>query len=112
MTAVHPEDREKASRAFWDGVRSGQGFAFETRSLRAQDGTYRWHLSQAVVLRDAEGKVLKFVGTTTDIDDQKRAEEALRASEAKLRRVIDTIPTLSWCNLADGPNEFLSKELA
>jgi len=42
-------------------------------------------------------------------DDQKRAEEALRVSEANLRRVIDTIPTLSWCNLPDGPNEFLSK---
>ena len=109
MTAVHPEHREAASRAFWDGVRSGNGFAMETRSLRAQDGTYRWHLNQAVVLRDAEGKVLKFVGTTTDIDDQKRAEEALRANEANLRRVIDTIPTLSWCNLPDGPNEFLSK---
>jgi PAS domain S-box-containing protein len=73
MTAVHPEDREKHRRPFGKGVRSGQGFAFETRSLRAQDGTYRWHLQQAVVLRDAEGKVLKFVGTTTDIDDQKRA---------------------------------------
>jgi len=109
MTAIHPDDREKAARAFWDGVRSGKGFSFETRSLRAQDGTYRWHLQQAVVLRDAEGKVLRFVGTTTDIHDQKLAEEALRASEGNLRRVIDTIPTLSWCNLADGPNEFLSK---
>ncbi len=109
MTAVHPEDRETALEAFWEGVRTGQGFAFETRSLSAQDGSYRWHLQQAVVLRDAEGKVLKFVGTTTDIDDQKRAVEALRASEANLRRVIDTIPSLSWCNLPDGPNEFLSK---
>jgi len=108
MTAVHPEDREAASETFWEAVRSGKGFAFETRS-RAKDGTYRWHLQQAVVLRDAEGKVLKFVGTTTDIDDQKRAEEGLRASEANLRRVIDTIPTLSWCNLPDGANEFLSK---
>ncbi|MGA7708022.1 MAG: PAS domain S-box protein, partial [Acidobacteriaceae bacterium] len=53
--------------------------------------------------------VVRFVGTTTDIDDQKRAQEELRASGAKLRRVIDTIPTLSWCNLPDGPNEFLSK---
>ena len=87
MTAVHPEDREIASRAFWDGVRSGQGFAMETRSLRAQDGTYRWHLNQAVVLRDAEGKVLKFVGTTTDIDDQKRAEEALRQAQGDLARI-------------------------
>lgn len=109
MTAVHPEDREIALRSFRDGVGSGQDFAFETRSLRAQDGTYRWHLQQAVVLRDADGKVLKFVGTTTDIHDQKLAEEALRSSEANLRRVIDTIPTLSWCNLPDGPNEFLSK---
>ena len=78
MTAVHPEDREFAAKSFWEGVQSGQGFAFETRSLRAQDGIYRRHLQQAVVLRDSEGKVLKFVGTTTDIDDQKRAEEALR----------------------------------
>ncbi|MGB6868858.1 MAG: PAS domain-containing protein, partial [Acidobacteriaceae bacterium] len=109
MTAVHPDDRERAAKVFWDGVRLGQGFAVETRSLRARDGSWRWHLQQAVVLRDAEGKVLRFVGTTTDIDDQKRAEEKLRASERNLLRVIDTIPTLSWCNLADGANEFLSK---
>jgi PAS domain S-box-containing protein len=87
MTAVHPEDREKAARTFWDGVHSGQDFASETRSLRAQDATYRWHLQQAVVLRDAEGKVLKFVGTTTDIDDQKRTEEALRQAQGDLARI-------------------------
>jgi PAS domain S-box-containing protein len=87
MNAVHPEDREIASRAFWEGVRSGRGFAVETRSLRAQDGTYRWHLQQAVPLRDAEGKVLKFVGTTTDIDDQKRTEEALRQAQGDLARI-------------------------
>ena len=87
MTAVHPEDREAASRAFWDGVLSGQDFAIETRSLRAQDGSYRWHLQQAVVLRDAEGKVLRFIGTTTDIDEQKRAEDALRQTQADLARI-------------------------
>ncbi|HTB15996.1 MAG TPA: PAS domain-containing protein, partial [Bryobacteraceae bacterium] len=94
MTALHPEDREGASKAFWAGVGSGQGFAVETRSLRAQDRTYRWHLQQAVVLRDAEGKALKFVGTTTDIDDQKRAEEALQASENNFRQILDSIPGL------------------
>jgi PAS domain S-box-containing protein len=87
MTAVHPEDREAASTAFWEGVRSGQGFAVETRSLRAQDGSYRWHLQQAVVLRDAEGKILKFIGTTTDIDDQKRVEDALRQAQGDLARI-------------------------
>jgi PAS domain S-box-containing protein len=87
MTAVHPEDRERASKTFWDGVRSGKGFAFETRSLRAKDGTYRWHLQQAVPLRDPEGKVIKFVGTTTDIDEQKRSEESLRQAQGDLARI-------------------------
>ena len=92
MTAIHPEHREAASRVFWGGVRSGQDFAFETRSLRAKDGTYRWHLQQSVALRDAEGKVLKFVGTTTDIDDQKRAEEKIRQSEKEARQLLDLSP--------------------
>src|SRR5208282_4393060 len=92
MTVIHPDDREAAARAFWIGVRSGQDFAIETRSLRAQDRTYRWHLQQALVLRDAEGKVLKFVGTTTDIDDQKRAEEKIRQSEKEARQLLDLSP--------------------
>ena len=111
MTAVHPEDLEAALRAFWDGVRSGQGFGFETRSLRAHDGVYRWHLQQAVVLRDAEGRVLRFVGTTTDIDDQKRAEEALRASEADLRRVIDSIPGLVSTMGPNGETKLINRQI-
>jgi PAS domain S-box-containing protein len=87
MTAVHPEDREIAAKIFWEGVQSGQNFATETRSLRAQDGVYRWHLNQGVPLRDANGKILKFVGTTTDIDDQKRTEEALRQAQCDLARI-------------------------
>src|SRR5271163_158900 len=87
MTAVHPEDRDIAAKAFWDGVSSGRSFAFETRTRRAEDGAYRWHLQQAVVLRDSEGKILRFVGTTTDIEDQKRIEEALRQAQNDLARI-------------------------
>jgi PAS domain S-box-containing protein len=99
MTAVHPEDREAASKAFRDGIRSELGFAIETRSLRARDRTYRWHLQQAVVLRDADGKLLKFVGTTTDIDDQKRAEEKVRRSEAVLAESqrLSVTGSFTWC---------------
>jgi PAS domain S-box-containing protein len=111
MTAVHPEDRETASKSLRDGVRSGQGFAMETRSLRAQDGTYRWHLNQAVVLRDAEGKVLKFVGTTTDIDDQKRAETELRASETNLRQIVNNIPGLICTMNSIGEVEQLNRPI-
>jgi PAS domain S-box-containing protein len=106
MSAVHPEDREAAAKSFWEGVHSGRGFAFESRSLRAKDGTYRWHLQQATVLRDADGKVLRFVGTTTDIDDLKVAQEELKKSERDLRLIIDTIPTQLWWTHADGSTHF------
>jgi PAS domain S-box-containing protein len=96
MAAVHPEDRDMVAKIFWEGVHSGQGFTIETRFLRTQDGTYRWYLNQAVVLRDSEGKVLKFVGTTTDIDDQKRTEDALRRSEAYLAEAQKLSHTGSW----------------
>ncbi|MBZ9866406.1 PAS domain-containing protein [Mesorhizobium sp. CA15] len=87
MSVIHPDDRAMAVKTFWHGVSSGQDFAMEARSLRARDGTYRWHLQQAVVLRDSEQKLLRFVGTTTDIDDLKRAEEALRQSQSDLARI-------------------------
>ena len=90
MTAIHPEDRERASRSFWDGIRSGQGFTMEARFRRAHDGTYRWHLNRAVALRDAEGKILRFVGTSTDIEDLKQSQENLRRAEEKTRLIIDT----------------------
>src|SRR5580698_5838089 len=109
MTAVHPEDREAASKAFWGGVHSGQGFAIETRSLRAQDRTYRWHLQQAVVLRDAEGKALKFIGTTTDIDDQKRAEEKIRQSEKEARQLLDLSPLHITELGPDGARRYLNR---
>lgn len=98
MTSVHPEDRELAKRSFWEGVRSGQDFAMETRFLRARDRTYRWHLNRAVVLRNAEGKVIKFVGTSTDIDNRKRAEEKLRRSEAFLSegQRLGQVGSFSW----------------
>lgn len=98
MSAIHPEDRETASKAFWDGVRSGQGFSIETRSRRARDGVYRWHLNHAVPLRDTEGKVLKFVGATTDIDDQKRAEAELRRKESFLAdgQRLSATGSFSW----------------
>jgi PAS domain S-box-containing protein len=87
MTAVHPEDRDRAAKSFREGVQAGLGFAIETRSLRARDQAYRWHLQQAVALRDSAGKVIRFVGATTDIDDQKRTEEGLRQAQEDLARV-------------------------
>ena len=90
MTALHPDDREPAARMFWNGIRSGQGFTMEARFRRASDGAYRWHLNRAVPVRDADGTVVKFVGTSTDIEELKRTEEELRRSEHRTRVIVDT----------------------
>ena len=90
MTAMHPEDRATASQIFWAGIRSGEGFTMEARFRRALDGTYRWHLNRAVALHDAEGKPVRFVGTSTDIEDLKQLQENLRSAEEKTRLIIDT----------------------
>ena len=73
MATLHPEDREKASRIYWGGIHSGRGFTMEARFLRARDGTYRWHLNRAVPVRDAEGNILRFVGTSTDVHDLRKS---------------------------------------
>ena len=90
MSAIHPDDRESASAAFWDGVRLGSGFTMEARFRGATDDTYRWHLNRAVALHDADGRLLKFVGTSTDIQDLKQSQEDLRSAEEKTRMIIDS----------------------
>ncbi len=90
MEVVHPDDRQVASTSFWKGIRSRSDFAMETRFRRARDGAYRWHLNRAVTLHDAEGKVVKFVGTSTDIEDLKQSQQELARTEEKTRTIIDT----------------------
>jgi C4-dicarboxylate-specific signal transduction histidine kinase len=87
MTAFHPDDRERAAAAYWDGIRSGRCFTMEARVRRASDGEYRWHLSRGIPLRDSAGNLIKIVGTATDIEDLKRAEEALQSTQAQLAHV-------------------------
>src|SRR5277367_3482123 len=62
----------------------------ETRFRRARDGIYRWHLNRAVALRDAEGAVIKFVGTSTDIEDLKQSQQELRKTNERTQLIIDT----------------------
>ena len=83
MSTIHTEDRDRASRIYWDGVRTGRGFTMEARFLRARDGTYRWHLNRAVPVRDTQGNLLRIVGTSTDVHDWRQAQEALRNTHAE-----------------------------
>jgi len=90
MAALHPDDRDAASASYWDGIRAGRDFAMEARFRRARDGAFRWHLNQAVALRDGDGNIIKFVGTSTDIDDLKKSQQELVRIEERTRLIIDT----------------------
>ena len=71
---LHPEDREKCASTFNDALRYGSPFQCECRILRG-DGTYRWHLRRALPERTADGRIMAWLGTDTDIDDRKRADD-------------------------------------
>jgi PAS domain S-box-containing protein len=86
--AVHPEDR--AEEEWRTAFAAGQPFEKEAR-LRRADGTYRWFLLRAVPQRDEHGRVVKWYGTTTDIDDRKRAEDELRQAQEDLARVTRVV---------------------
>ncbi|MGY4480249.1 PAS domain-containing protein [Bradyrhizobium sp. USDA 3364] len=81
--AFHPEDK-KAMLQKWSAIRaSGMPGGLEAR-LRRFDGEYRWFLFRAVPLCDESGDIVKWYGSSADIEDRKRAEEELRRSESKL----------------------------
>ena len=90
IEAVHSEDRAAASTIFWHGLRYGQAFAMQIRLRRARDATYRWHLTRGMPLRDESGKIVKFVRTSTDIEELKQAEEARRKAEERTRLIVDS----------------------
>jgi PAS domain S-box-containing protein len=82
-SVVHPEDYPQRSRDWDTHVAAAEPYDIEMR-LRRADGVYRWHRSRRVPLRDANGAIVNWYGAGHDIDDQKRAEQALRRSEAYL----------------------------
>jgi PAS domain S-box-containing protein len=87
MNAFHPEDR--AEEEWRAAFAAGEPFEKEAR-LRRADGLYRWFLLRAAPLRDERGNVVKWYGTITDIEDRRRAEEALQEEQDKLAHVTRT----------------------
>jgi PAS domain S-box-containing protein len=84
--AVHPEDRARFVEVWRAAVESGKPMESEAR-VRGADGQYRWLLIRNVPLHDGRGRIVKWYGTSTDIDERKRAEEALRRLNRELRAI-------------------------
>ncbi len=82
---VHPEDVEGILAKWRACLATGEIFEYETRVRRA-DGEYRWMFHRKVPLRDANGNIVKWYGSSLDIDERKTAEEQLRRNAEELQR--------------------------
>lgn len=105
---THPADLQHCVDTFMGSIASGQPYHFETR-FRRHDGVFRWFEIRGSPLYDAEGKISRWFGLLTDIDDQKRAEEAVAASERNLQVTVDSIPALVWSARSDGTADFFNR---
>jgi PAS domain S-box-containing protein len=101
-TSVHPEEQQSAWDAWQAATASARMYSIESR-LRRADGLYRWWLIRAVPIKDEAGKIVKWVGTCTDIHDLKMAEiqisqvnGELRRQRAELQALFDLVPAMIW----------------
>ncbi len=85
---VHPDDREETLRRWGDALDAGREFVLEHR-LRTAGGGYRWHITRATPVRGEEGRVIRWVGSSVDIDVQKSSEDAVRRREEYFRSVFE-----------------------
>src|ERR1700719_3545753 len=85
---LHPDDRTRVVADWHTAVKNGQAMESEARVRRA-DGQYCWWFIRNVPLRDETGKLVRWYGTAVDIEDRKRAEQALRKSEERWRSVFE-----------------------
>jgi formate hydrogenlyase transcriptional activator len=108
--AVHPDDLPRVIDAWRRSVETGQMYDIELRQRRA-DGVYRWFQSRALPTRDTEGRTTGWYMLLTDIDDRKRAEDALRSNEQNLRLIVDTIPGFVSTWNSSGEVELVNRQV-
>src|SRR6202047_3150339 len=88
---IHPEDLDGIVTKWRGSLATGEIFEYETRVRRA-NGEYRWMFHRKVPLRDANGNIVKWYGSSLDIEERKAAEEKIREQETELRKLLNLIP--------------------
>ena len=106
IQAIHPADRARTLTAWQHATQTEILFEVEQRLRDGTTGAYRWFLARAMPHKDSQGTIVRWFGTSTDIDEQKRAEQRLKASEEKWRVLAETVPHLVWATRPDGLNEY------
>jgi PAS domain S-box-containing protein len=107
---VHPDDYDRVVARWRHCLEAGDPYDSEHR-LRRADGGYRWVRSSGRPSRDSQGRISQWYGTTIDIEDQKRAEAALRARELELSQLVDMVPSHVWRLTPDGEPMFFNKRM-
>jgi PAS domain S-box-containing protein len=87
LSIVHPDDQSRTAALWTAAVAAGHPYDAELR-LRRHDGAYRWHIARAVPLRGEAGRILRWIGTNTDIEEQKNASQALADLNATLESQV------------------------
>nr|HQU93019.1 PAS domain S-box protein [Pyrinomonadaceae bacterium] len=105
---VHPDDLEATIRSQIESHESGNAYNVQSRHLR-HDGVYRWFNVIGLPLKDEEDRILRWFHLQVDIEDQKRAEYALRTHEHNLKLIIDTTPALAWSAGSNGRLDYFNK---
>lgn len=100
MGVIHPDHRERTRRAWLSAAGSGRPYEVEF-PLRRSDGEYRWFLSRAQPVRDAEGTLRSWIGTSLDIHERKVAEERFQA-------LTELAPAIIWFGNPDGSLSYLN----
>src|ERR1700750_1242713 len=86
---MRPDDYAEIARTFYHAIRTGNSYQ-DVMRLRRADGEFRWYHVRGEPLRDQQGHIVQWYGVTIDIDERRRAEQALRENEAKIRRLFDS----------------------
>ena len=112
---IHPEDLPSVTEAWYHSVRTGEPYRKEHRIRRA-DGRYHWFVADGLPMRDAQGRITRWLLINVDIDQQKRdkaliaqALAQVSASEDRLRTIIDTVPGFVWSAAPDGSVGFVNQ---
>ena len=97
---LHPDDRARNQVLWQHALETGEMFECEVRLRNGQTGVYRWFLARVVPIRDDAGQVVRWFGTCTDIEDQKRTEEALRQSQERVNLLMNS--SIIGINIIEG----------
>ncbi|CAN5890738.1 hypothetical protein BH11BAC4_BH11BAC4_08770 [soil metagenome] len=98
---IFPDDLKKELQEWNHTLKTGEDLKIEKR-IRRHDGTYRWHRCHSIAQKDQQGNITGWIGTNTDIEEEKKITEALAKAEEQFRTFANNIQNLAWIANGDG----------